>query len=105
MMQPETIAVSSVYEGRDALIWGESVLRILKRPSSPPVVAKVNGQSFGRRNVGRSSPGSRTYRFKEHGMKPESMHETIGFERWLKPSEPQVTSGDQPISPVVSMDC
>lgn len=33
MMPPETMAVSSVYEGRDALIWGESVLGILKRPA------------------------------------------------------------------------
>jgi len=33
MMPPETMAVSSVYEGRDALVCGESVLGILKRPA------------------------------------------------------------------------
>jgi hypothetical protein len=46
------MAVSSVYEGRDALAWSESVLGVLKRRLSPHIVAKINGQSFGQRDVG-----------------------------------------------------
>lgn len=91
MMQPETMAVSSVYEGRGALVWDEYVLGILKRPAITLHRGKnqwtiLRAAGCWNRPVGAwlfafggSSPGGRTYRFKERGVKPESMHEIMGL--------------------------